>query len=237
MQSTGSIQGAMPTAQDQALYQPGRHGRGFSYAIPLKPGLYSVRLKFAEPEREWSFMRPMNVDLNGHRVLTDYDICAAAKGWRKAHERTFRHLVPNKNSQEGKHDEGENGDTDMQCMFIQSSNPVRHASPALYDQALYLTARAGRKISMNIKAAPGHYTVHLKFAELWIKEMGQRPMDIEINGKLLWENWDPATAVGMIGMTVDLRAEVITPDSKGKINVTITAKRTNDAILQGVEIK
>ena len=30
---------------------------------------------------------------------------------------------------------------------------------------------------------PGFYTVHLKFAELWLAKKGQRPMDIEVNGE------------------------------------------------------
>lgn len=283
MNSSVSIQGAMPTEQDQPIYQAGRHGRDFSYAIPLKPGLYSVRLKFAEPEHEWSFERPINVDINGHRVLSDYDICAAAKGWRKAHERTFRNLVPNDKGQLVLHFtagympvagakteamvqaievlpevsaqpqridvgsptpfidwagavwEGDKEITEANS-FIQSSHPVRQASPTLYDQALYQTACAGQKIGMSVKALPGHYTVHLKFAELWINKLGERPMDIEINGKRFWHDWDPASSAEMIGMASDLRADGITPDSKGRINVTITATGKNDAILQGIEI-
>ena len=39
---------ALPTTEDQKLYQHGRTGRDFSYAIPVEPAIYTVRLKFAE---------------------------------------------------------------------------------------------------------------------------------------------------------------------------------------------
>ena len=283
MNNNVRIQDVTPTDQDQALYQAGRHGRDFSYKIPVKPGLYSIRLKFAEPEYEWSFQRPMNVDINGHRVLTDYDICGAAKGWRKAHERTFRHLVPDADGNlnlrftagempiagaqpdamvqaieilpevpakpqridvgsptpfidwagalwQGDKVEGANS-------VIQSNTPVKQASPTIYDQPLYQTARTGRKIEITAKALPGHYTVHLKFAEMWLKETGGRPMNIEINGHRYWENYDPSTAANMINMGADLRIDAVTPDNKGRINVIITSAGKNDAILQGLEIK
>lgn len=285
MKNRGAIQGSTPTEQDEALYQAGRKGKDFSYAIPLKPGLYSVRLKFAEPTNAWWFERPMNVDINGHRVLSDYDVCAMAKGWLKAHERTFRNLVPNEKgeiklrftsgfapgldvqpdamvqaievlpevtAQPQRIDVGstepfidwagaiwdaDKVDESAPDKFIQSSNPVQHASPTLYDQSLYQTARTGRKIELSLKAAPGLYTVHLKFAEMWLKEKGQRPMNIEINGQCFWKNWDPSAEAEMVNMAMDLRAEAITPDSKGQIKVTISACGENDAILQGLEIK
>ena len=51
MENPVAIEGARPTAQDEPLYQRGRHGKDFSYAIPTQGrGLYSIRLKFAEPE-------------------------------------------------------------------------------------------------------------------------------------------------------------------------------------------
>ena len=48
------IAGATPTPEDEPLYQAGRAGEEFSYAIPVPPGLYSLRLKFAEPEFPWN---------------------------------------------------------------------------------------------------------------------------------------------------------------------------------------
>ena len=79
--------------------------------------------------------------------------------------------------------------------------------------------------------------VHLKFAELWLKEISQRPMRIEVNGRVVRDNWDPAQAAGQTGMAADIRTEDITPDKDNKITIRVSALGTNDAILQGIEIE
>ena len=84
---------------------------------------------------------------------------------------------------------------------------------------------------------PGLYTVHLKFAELWLPEAGKRPMDIQINGQRVWEDWDPATAAGQLAMAADIRAEHIAPDATGHIVIQVSARGDEDAILQGIEIE
>ena len=68
---------------------------------------------------------------------------------------------------------------------IVADTPVSQASPTIYDQGLYRTARAGKSIGYTISVSPGFYTVQLKFAELWLAEMGKRPMDIEVNGRVI----------------------------------------------------
>ena len=90
----GLVQGVQPTAEDTALYCGGRAGEDFTYSIPVVSGLYSLRLKFAELEHEWSFERPFNLDINGRRVLSNLDICQAARGRARAYEQVFRYLVP-----------------------------------------------------------------------------------------------------------------------------------------------
>lgn len=120
---------------------------------------------------------------------------------------------------------------------IGSSSPVAEASPTLYDQALYQTARSGRTLSYTLPLPPGLYTVHLKFAELWLKEPGQRPMDIAINGRTVWPSWDPGAAAGQVGMALHLRALNVTPDKTGSITIRARAAGANDAILQGIEVE
>jgi len=276
------ITGAMPTLYDQTLYQSGRCGKEFTYSIPVAPGLYTVRLKFAEPEYEWSFLRPFNLEINGKNVLRNFDVCWIARGPRKAYERVFRYLVPNADGHLVLHfsagfepvsgsvseamvqaievlperkpelrlNVGSNmpfidwngfiWDSDAHFedgQSIRSDAPLDQASPTLYDQALYQTARISKTLRYSIPVLPGIYTVHLKFAELWQKELSQRPMNIEINGKLFWEAWDPATVAGRVGMAIDLRAENITPDKDGLIILVISAVGENEAILQGIEIE
>jgi hypothetical protein len=120
--------------------------------------------------------------------------------------------------------------------LIRADGPVAQASPTLYDQELYRTARAGQSFRYRIPLPPGLYTVHLKFAELWQRQVGQRPMHIDVNGCRVREAWDPATAAGQVGMAADLRVEDIAPDRQGRITIEVKAAGASQAILQGLEI-
>ena len=120
---------------------------------------------------------------------------------------------------------------------IKSASPVVHASPTLYDQQLYRTARSGKAFGYTLAVSPGLYTVHLKFAELWLTKPGERPMDITVNGQRVRKSWDPAAAAGCIGMAADLRIDNITPDNEGHIVIGLNATGANDAILQAIEIE
>jgi trimeric autotransporter adhesin len=72
-----------------ALYQSGRSGSNFSYALPLPNGLYTVVLKFAEPLFSEPGRRMLNVSINGDPALTDFDIFAEAGGKDLAVDRSF----------------------------------------------------------------------------------------------------------------------------------------------------
>ena len=238
--TTETIEDTSPTPEDQWLYQNGRTGKEFAYSIPVPVGLYAVRLKFAEPKHPWMFKRSFNLDVNGQQVLMDFDVVQAAKGPRRAVERSFHNVVPNADGRivlhftAGKNPLRTSDDAMVQaievlaeqkpalrinagsdvefvdwnsCVWsadahfaggttIRSASPVVHASPTLYDQELYRTARSGKAFSYTFAAPPGLYTVHLKFAELWLTKAGERPMDIVINGRLVRKSWDPAVAAG-----------------------------------------
>ncbi|MCL5097434.1 MAG: malectin, partial [Candidatus Omnitrophica bacterium] len=266
---------------DEALYQRGRQGKAFTYTIPLGPGLYTVRLKWAEPEYDWSFERPFNVSINGQVVAPDMDVCQAARGSRRAYDRVFHYVAPDGEGNlvlgfsGGYEPLQKSGQAMVQAIevmpelkpvvridcgsgrefidwnsyvwgadryyeggeSVESSEAVSQASPTLYDQGLYQSGRRGRLISYSVPVGPGLYTVHLKFAELWLKQTGQRPMTITINGQTLWKAWDPATAANQLGMAADIRAQDIAPDQYGRINIRIAADGSNDAILQGIEIE
>ena len=127
--------------------------------------------------------------------------------------------------------------TNVDGSILSSTASVSQASPTLYDQGLYQTARSGRTIQYDFKLPDGLYIVHLKFAEMWLKEIGKRPMNIEINGKTFWKDWDPSMQAGKLGMTADLRAADITPGKDGRIHLRITSAGANDAIIQGIEIE
>jgi hypothetical protein len=281
MFTNAKIRGALPTLDDQALYQHGRQGKDFSYVIPVQPRLYTVRLKFAEPKYQWFFSRPFNLSINGREVLRNSDICQAARRWRSAHERVFYYVVPDAAGKinlrfSSGWEPAQQTDLAMvqaiellpedrstvrvacgssiqfvdwdgfiwnadSCFAggrtIKSHMAVDHASPTLHDQALYQTARTGKSFSYTFAVPAGLYDVHLKFAELWLKEVGMRPMNIDINGRRFWENWDPSAQAGKIGMSADVRAEDVVPGADGTITINVSAAGNKDAILQGIEIE
>jgi ELWxxDGT repeat protein len=90
-EATGEVAG---TADDY-LYRNGRHGAAFRYNVPVANGAYDVVLHFAET---WwgsrvpggAGSRTFNVDAEGKRRLTGYDIFAKAGGAMRAVQETFR---------------------------------------------------------------------------------------------------------------------------------------------------
>ena len=60
----------------------------FTYAIPVAPGRYSVRLTFVEPKLA-AGERRFDIVANGARVLPDLDVAAQAGGPLKALSKTF----------------------------------------------------------------------------------------------------------------------------------------------------
>jgi hypothetical protein len=92
--STTTALGIAGTADDY-LYQTGRHGASFSYNFPTGNGSYDVVLHFAEtyygntaPGGAGS--RRFNVDIEGTRRLTNYDVFARAGGALRVAQETFR---------------------------------------------------------------------------------------------------------------------------------------------------
>src|SRR5215470_18163411 len=72
--------------QDPIIYRNSRQG-DFSYNIPLKPGIYELRLHFAEtfygpedPGGGGEGSRIMAVTANGKPLLTDFDVIADSAG-------------------------------------------------------------------------------------------------------------------------------------------------------------
>jgi hypothetical protein len=80
---------------DDSLYGNGRHGAAFEYNIPAPNGTYDVVLHFAETwwgnlVKGGAGSRKFNVDVEGVRKLTEYDIFAKAGGPMIAVQETFR---------------------------------------------------------------------------------------------------------------------------------------------------
>src|SRR6185437_12111819 len=86
--------------QDAAFYRSSRQGT-FRYDVPLKPGVYELRLHFAEtefgPESTGTGAegnRIMGVRVNGRTVLADFDVAADAGASRTADVKVFPDVGP-----------------------------------------------------------------------------------------------------------------------------------------------
>jgi hypothetical protein len=91
--------------QDPIVYRNSRQG-DFSYNIPLKSGIYELRLHFAEtfygPESSGGGgegSRTMTVSANGQVLLYDFDVLADAAGDRTADVKVFPNISPSSDGQ------------------------------------------------------------------------------------------------------------------------------------------
>ena len=90
--TTSAIDASVPKAAPPEIYQSERWGK-CTYTIPVKKGSsYTLRLHFAEVKVDPG-QRKFNVDINGQRVLTDFDI-AGEGGKNKAVVKDFASLAP-----------------------------------------------------------------------------------------------------------------------------------------------
>lgn len=88
------VRAAITGTDDVDVAASFRQGR-FSYAIPVTPGRYSVRLTFVEPKLA-AGERRFDVVANGAPVVNDLDIAAATGGSLRALTRTFETTAADK---------------------------------------------------------------------------------------------------------------------------------------------
>jgi hypothetical protein len=95
---TTSIDTNGPMAAIQQVYQSERWGETL-YAFPMKRPVagraYAIRLHFAETTFDSIDQRKFNVNINGRRVLSDFDVFAEAGGKNKALVKQFQNILPN----------------------------------------------------------------------------------------------------------------------------------------------
>lgn len=83
-----------PNAGPKEMYQSERYGDDFSFKIPVPAGKsYTVRLHFAEIFSDGKGQRVENIDINGKRVLTNFDTVAEV-GENKALVKEFTGIAP-----------------------------------------------------------------------------------------------------------------------------------------------
>ena len=82
-------------AAPEAVYQSECYGKDFTYIFPVpSENRYLVRLHFAEIFDSGVGSRLENIEINGHNVLTNFDILATAGGKNKAVIREFSDVTP-----------------------------------------------------------------------------------------------------------------------------------------------
>jgi hypothetical protein len=72
-----------------------RHGSSFAYDIPVGNGKFNVVLNFVEVFNYQPGQRKFNVEINGQRVLENFDVVSESGGWAKPISRTFTVTVGN----------------------------------------------------------------------------------------------------------------------------------------------
>jgi len=97
--STGdTIDASVPMGGPAAIYQSERWGNmSYRFSMTRLPAGYSytVRLHFAETKFSAPGERMFNVEINGKRALSEFDIVAAAGGRDKAVVKEFTGITPN----------------------------------------------------------------------------------------------------------------------------------------------
>jgi hypothetical protein len=93
------IDTSSPESAPEVIYQAQRVGTSV-YTLPMKPlapgHAYTVRLHFAETTFDTAGKRRFNVQINGARALSNFDILQEAGGKDKALIKTFSGIVPDK---------------------------------------------------------------------------------------------------------------------------------------------
>ncbi|MGI8989709.1 MAG: malectin domain-containing carbohydrate-binding protein [Bryobacteraceae bacterium] len=91
---------AIAGTRDPKIFQTHRAGN-FRYAIPLKRGSYELRLYFAETDYGEGNSRgggeadhQINLQANGHVILSEFDILSDAGGSNRADVRVFKDMGP-----------------------------------------------------------------------------------------------------------------------------------------------
>ncbi|HEY1338209.1 MAG TPA: malectin domain-containing carbohydrate-binding protein, partial [Bryobacteraceae bacterium] len=85
---TWSVGSGISNTAASTLYQTCRYGN-FSYTVAVPNGNYTVNLKFAEVSMTGPGQRMFNVNINGDRALSNFDIYAAAGGALRAIDKPF----------------------------------------------------------------------------------------------------------------------------------------------------
>jgi alpha-N-arabinofuranosidase len=94
-------------------------------------------------------------------------------------------------------------------------------------QDLYQFERNGKDFSYSLPVVPGKYQVHLRFAETFLKNVGERVFDVLINGKKVLVDFDILKEAGACNKALDKIFKDISPDTDGMIHLHFVASVQN----------
>jgi hypothetical protein len=210
--------------------------RQFRYDIPVRSGVYELRLYFADslrqpdadPKEDAQNYRHFQINLNGHPLLMDIDPVADA-GSAAVDVRVFKDVYPRWS--------GDN--------YFIGGRTTRRGNPATAPKipALYTGERHGN-FSYAIPVAPGSYTVKLHFLEAFFSPLiadagcggaGCRVFDVTCNGVLLLQDFDILKAAPAAFRPVVREFHGLHPNGQGKLLLSFSPK-VNYAEIRAIEV-
>jgi hypothetical protein len=88
------IGGRRESINDQELYRYGVHFKDFRVPLTVGPGVYHVRMKFAETQFDRPREQAMNIWINGQRVVEGFDVLATAGGQNAPVDLVYNNIQP-----------------------------------------------------------------------------------------------------------------------------------------------
>lgn len=137
---------AIQRTYDPDLFQSGREGQ-FSYAIPLRPGIYELHLYLAETGVASDTLRAINVSING-QPRPAIDVASDAGGINTATMKIFNDISPAKDG----------------FLHLAFGGP----SPSFLNAIEIVPGIAGKMLPVRMTARDGAYRDHL--GQIWLPE-------------------------------------------------------------------
>jgi hypothetical protein len=127
------IGGRRDTVKDQELYRYGVHYKDFRVPLTVGPGVYHVRLKFAETQFDRPRERAMTIWINGQKVVEGFDVLATAGGQNLPVDLVYNNIQPKNGIIEirlaGVEDIGRRGEAMVQALEVGPGDGGAGATP------------------------------------------------------------------------------------------------------------
>lgn len=138
----GSASGSIARTSNPMLFEHWRNGE-FSYDIPLRPGVYELHLYFDSVDPTPSGPSTFSVSVNGHPLLSGFDVNSDAMGSNIADERIFRDITPGTDGMVHLGFASERGTASLNAIEILPGTPGRQLPIRLVTQPRSFTDHSG----------------------------------------------------------------------------------------------